>query len=347
MAVTVTDSPSTTKLIALADLKPILGITDSANDTLLGNTIQRGSDAIPQFCNRVFAQRTVVKTLPGTGGQLLKLKFSLIVTLTSIAFDGDTVDSDTYALTEPDAGMGFCEGGWFYTGHAYDYTATYSHGSNLPDMMGTDTRPHDIQPAALELCKGMWLAHQRDPSVTLESVPDVYTVQYGQGKNGASIRGDSAERVGAAVAVLSGVQAMMAARVQGVDRRGRGHDHRHAGHARPLQHGDAATHAFGAALYDYGPYAAVADPGARRLGPAGRLGSAARRGGPRLMPRPNNQVVIGGKTYQVVLVNTRSPFHEAAIYLLHVRGGNGKKLFSKHQAVLGRTAWYDVRRLIS
>jgi hypothetical protein len=54
-------------------------------------------------------------------------------------------------------------------------------------MMGTDTVPHDIQPAALELCKGMWLAHQRDPSVTLESVPDVYTVQYGQGKNGASI----------------------------------------------------------------------------------------------------------------------------------------------------------------
>jgi hypothetical protein len=33
----------------------------------------------------------------------------------------------------------------------------------------------------------MWLARQRDPSVTMESVPDVYTVQYGQGKNGASI----------------------------------------------------------------------------------------------------------------------------------------------------------------
>jgi hypothetical protein len=40
-----------------------------------------------------------------------------------------------------------------------------------------------IQQAALELCKGMWLARQRDPSVTMESVPDVYTVQYGA-KNG-------------------------------------------------------------------------------------------------------------------------------------------------------------------
>ena len=28
-------------------------------------------------------------------------------------------------------------------------------------------------------CKGTWLARQRDPSVTMESVPDVYTVQYG------------------------------------------------------------------------------------------------------------------------------------------------------------------------
>ena len=29
--------------------------------------------------------------------------------------------------------------------------------------------------AALECCKGMWLARQRDPSVTIESVHYVYT----------------------------------------------------------------------------------------------------------------------------------------------------------------------------
>jgi hypothetical protein len=187
MAITVTVPPGTTKLIALADLKAILGISDGANDALLGNIIERGSDAIARFCNRVFAQRTVIETLPGPGGQLLKLKFSPIVTLTSIAYDGETVDSDTYTLTEPDAGMVYREARWFYTGHAYDYTATYIHGYNLPDMAGTDTLPHDIQQAALELCKGMWLARQRDPSVTMESVPDVYTVQYGQGKNGMAV----------------------------------------------------------------------------------------------------------------------------------------------------------------
>ena len=49
MAVTVTVPPSTTKLTALADLKAILGITDSANDTLLGSIIQRGSDAVARF----------------------------------------------------------------------------------------------------------------------------------------------------------------------------------------------------------------------------------------------------------------------------------------------------------
>src|ERR687893_76459 len=40
-------------------------------------------------------------------------------------------------------------------------------------------------------------------------------------------------------------------------------------------------------------------------------------------PRPNDQVVIGGKTYQVVSVNTRSPFNEAAIHIVQVRGRNG------------------------
>jgi hypothetical protein len=186
MAVTVIVPPSTTKLIALADLKAVLGITDSANDTLLGNIIQRGSDAIARFCNMVFAQRTVQETLPGPGGQLLKLKFSPVVTLTSITLDGETVDPDTYTLTEPEAGIVFCESYWAYTGHKYGYTATYTHGYNLPEMDGTDTLPHDIQQAALELCKGMWLARQRDPSVTMESVPDVYTVQYGA-KNGGSL----------------------------------------------------------------------------------------------------------------------------------------------------------------
>jgi hypothetical protein len=179
MAITVTSAPSTTKLIALADLKALLGISDSANDALLGNIIQRGSDAIARFCNRVFAQRTIIETLPGPGGQLLKLKFSPVVTLTSIALDGETVDSDTYVLTEPEAGIVFRESYWAYTGHKYSYTATYTHGYNLPDISGADTLPHDIQQAALELCKGMWLVRQRDPSVTMESVPDVYTVQYG------------------------------------------------------------------------------------------------------------------------------------------------------------------------
>lgn len=187
MAVTVTVPPSTTKLIALADLKAVLGITDSANDTLLGNIIQRGSDAIARFCNRVFAQRAVQETLPGPGGQLLKLKFAPITALTSIALDGETVDSTAYTITEPDAGIVFCESGWAYTGHKYSYTAIYTHGYNLPDMAGADTLPHDIQQAALELCKGMWLGRQRDPSVTMESVPDVYTVQYGQGKNGVAV----------------------------------------------------------------------------------------------------------------------------------------------------------------
>jgi hypothetical protein len=40
-------------------------------------------------------------------------------------------------------------------------------------------------------------------------------------------------------------------------------------------------------------------------------------------PRPNDRIVIGGKTFQVVSVDPRRPFDEAAIHILQVRGGNG------------------------
>ena|SRR5882724_6296993 len=122
MAITVTVPPSTTKLTALADLKAILGITDRANDTWLGSIIQRGSDVVARFCNRVFAQRPVIETLPAPGGQLLKLKVTPILPLTSIALDAETVDSDTYTLAEPEARIVFCESYWAYTGHQYHDT---------------------------------------------------------------------------------------------------------------------------------------------------------------------------------------------------------------------------------
>jgi hypothetical protein len=38
--------------------------------------------------------------------------------------------------------------------------------------------------------------------------------------------------------------------------------------------------------------------------------------------KPNDQVVMGGKTYQVVSVNTSSSFSEAVIHIIQVRGWN-------------------------
>lgn len=40
-------------------------------------------------------------------------------------------------------------------------------------------------------------------------------------------------------------------------------------------------------------------------------------------PKPNDQIVIGGQTFQVVSVNTRRPFDAAAIHVVQVRGGKG------------------------
>ena len=70
---------------------------------------------------------------------------------------------------------------------------------------------------------------------------------------------------------------------------------------------------------DYGP------------GSAGGPGSGIAAADLSFTPKPNDQMVIGGKTYQVVPAKTRSPFSEAAIHLVKVRGGNGE------QALAGRT----------
>jgi hypothetical protein len=49
-----------------------------------------------------------------------------------------------------------------------------------------------------------------------------------------------------------------------------------------------------------------------------RIGAA----GLSFTPRPNDQIVIGGKVFQVVSVDTRRPFNEAAIHILQVHGWN-------------------------
>jgi hypothetical protein len=91
---------------------------------------------------------------------------------------------------------------------------------------------------------------------------------------------------------------------------------------RQLQRGHAAKHAFGS----YTIKASVRQYRAREI--AGLVQQCHREvriaaADLSFTPRLNDQVVIGGKTYQVVSVNTRNPFSEAAIYIVQVRGGNG------------------------
>jgi hypothetical protein len=40
-------------------------------------------------------------------------------------------------------------------------------------------------------------------------------------------------------------------------------------------------------------------------------------------PKSYDQVVIGGQTYQVVSINTHSPFREATMHSVQVRGAPG------------------------
>ena len=116
---------------------------------------------------------------------------------------------------------------------------------------------------------------------------------------------------------------MIAAQVQALIGGAGEDDHRQAGHARQLQHG---TRQIAPSVQSYTIKAGVRQYRAREIAGLVQQGDREVRiaaADLSLTPRPNDQVVIGGKTSQVVSVNTCSPFNEAAIHIVQVRGGNG------------------------
>lgn len=186
MAITVTAAAESRKLTTVANFKEMMDITVSTYDTFLGKLIDRASQAIVTYCGREFAKETVSETLSSKGNPFLWLSRTPVVSITSISHSGDALDTDEYDLQEPTQGKIFnTSGSWLYTGLSLDYTVVYVAGYVLPSFAsGTITLPEDVQAAALELTKLMWLGRKQDSSVKSESVPDVYTVEYGSMSSG-------------------------------------------------------------------------------------------------------------------------------------------------------------------
>ncbi len=179
MSITITTPSSTRQLTTLANLKAVAGITAITDDTLLGLIIDRQSAAIETFCNRIFAKQTYTETIAGNGTNKLRIAQYPLVSVTSITNDEITVASTDYTTQDRESGYIYSNYGWYNTLGEKLYSVVYVSGYILPGMAGTRDLPYDIEDACIKACYASYVSRKINPLIKSESVPEVYSVDYG------------------------------------------------------------------------------------------------------------------------------------------------------------------------
>jgi hypothetical protein len=156
-------------MTTLADIKAMLGITDTASDVRLENLINRTSAMIAHYCDRVFTRSTyTAETYHGNNRQLLILRQWPVVSVTSVLANGSTLAATEYEVKTQDQARGviYKSNGWnqsitYASGltldtwaSGRDYTVTYVAGYYMPtDVTVAPADPHYVvgDPASLPL----------------------------------------------------------------------------------------------------------------------------------------------------------------------------------------------------
>jgi hypothetical protein len=156
-------------MTTLADVKALLGITDTTQDVRLENLINRTSAMIASWCDRVFTRSTyTAESYTGTNRQALVLRQWPIVSVSLITDNGVTLAAAEYETKSQDLARGevYKAGGWnqnttYATGltsdvwaSGRDYAVTYIAGYWMPgDVTTAPADPHYVvgDPASLPL----------------------------------------------------------------------------------------------------------------------------------------------------------------------------------------------------
>lgn len=159
-------------LCTLATAKTWLGITTSAQDAALGRQITVFSRVITDYLARPIARATVTERRSGHGGTTLVLHNYPILSVTSVTIDGVAVP----ASSTPGAT------GYWYGEQAIDL-AGYSFARGRENVVivltaGYASVPGPVEQALLTCLQGVQGQQQRDPNITGESVPGVYSASY-------------------------------------------------------------------------------------------------------------------------------------------------------------------------
>lgn len=171
-------------LTTVATVKDELAITVSTYDSYLERLVNVYSEAIENFCGRHFEQGTgIVEKVAGHFGMYLIVDRTPLTSISSITFNGSTIDSTSYEIDGAgSSGKIRLLGGAFSTAPILPnimndirpgderklYTVTYTGGYVLP---GTgQTLPYDLEQACVLACATAYRARGRDRSITSESL---------------------------------------------------------------------------------------------------------------------------------------------------------------------------------
>lgn len=168
---------STIALVALADVKDYLKVTDTSQDTILTYFINEVSRFINTYCGRQLVQKSYTEYYDGDGTDELLLKHYPIITLTSV-YD-DSLRTWAAATQVPAADiLTYKDEGRI---RVWNNTGSFSKGkANIRVIYDAGyaaaSVPYDLQLAAKRLIAGQWMRQQhKQHDILTTSVRDQTT----------------------------------------------------------------------------------------------------------------------------------------------------------------------------
>lgn len=115
--ITVTTPSPTVRLTTLTRLKSELGVTSTSDDTILGEALDRASQAAETYCHRVFNRQSYTEAGPAFGGVEFQCKHAPVVALGTVTFDSQTLTD--VSIGDRDQGVLYRESGFMWTAQAW------------------------------------------------------------------------------------------------------------------------------------------------------------------------------------------------------------------------------------
>lgn len=146
----------------------------AAQTAQMETVIAQASDLIPKFLDRVLAEQDVTDYFRALASDTLRLSQYPVVEILQVIENGVELTPDDWELDETTGKL------WRISGtdricwsSSATTTVSYVGGYGLPDGL-----PADIQRAAIDQVKAVYIGGPRDPTIRSESVPDTYQASY-------------------------------------------------------------------------------------------------------------------------------------------------------------------------